>query len=140
MPQDEDKKSDDTVEETHEIQQSTLDDIAARVAEGAARKANSPDLWNRLWSEKGQEEWRVQALSQVYTRIERLLPEGSNVVDLGGGVGALGRRLRDTKKANVLVVDHSEEALKKAAEDGLETAIADLENEADVQRALLGAT
>src|ERR1700744_4257402 len=138
MHQDEDKKSDEIVEETAEVSQTVLDDIAARIAERAARQANSPDLWNRLWSEKGQEEWRVQALNQVYTRIERVLPEGSNVVDLGGGVGALGRRLRDTKKANVLVVDHSEEALKKAAEDGLETAIADLENEADVQRVIAG--
>jgi len=110
----------------------------SKAAERAARLANSPDLWNRLWADKGQEEWRKQALNQVYTRIERLLPESANVVDLGGGVGVLGRRLRDTKKANVLVVDHSEEALKKAAEDGLETAIADLENEADVQRVIAG--
>ncbi len=105
-------------------------------AERQARLANSPDLWNRLWKEEGQEEWRKQALSQVYTRIERILTPGSKIVDLGGGTGILAERLKVTKKVEPLVVDHSEAALEKARELGLETAIADLESDADLDRVL----
>jgi tetratricopeptide (TPR) repeat protein len=118
--------------ENSQVQAPVID----KAAERAARLANSPDLWNKLWADESQEEWRKQALNQVYTRIERLLPEGSSIVDLGGGVGVLGRRLRDSKKARVLVVDHSEEALKKAADEGLEIAVADLEKDADLERVL----
>lgn len=106
--------------------------------ERAARVANSPDLWNKLWQAEGQDSWRKQALSQVYTRIERTLPPNSRVVDLGGGTGALGSRLKVAKNAQVLVVDHSAAALELAAESGLETAVADLESEADLNRVTEG--
>jgi tetratricopeptide (TPR) repeat protein len=110
--------------------------LDAAMAERQARLANSPDLWNRLWKDKDQEEWRKQALSQVYTRIERILPYHARVVDLGGGTGVLGARLRDTRKANVLVVDHSTEALQQAKEKDLETVVADLNQESEIRRAL----
>lgn len=105
-------------------------------AERVARIANSPDLWNRLWKEEGQEEWRKQALNQVYTRIERIIGPNATIVDLGGGTGILAERLQSTRKAKALVVDHSESALVKARELGLETAIADLESDADLDRVL----
>jgi len=105
-------------------------------AERTARLANSPDLWNKLWKSEGQDSWRKQALNQVYTRIERIIDEGVKVVDLGGGTGALGSRLRTTKKAEVLVVDHSLAALEMAREEQLETAVADLESDADLERIL----
>lgn len=105
-------------------------------AERKARIANSPDLWNKLWQEEGQETWRKHALSQVYTRIERIIPQGTKLVDLGGGVGILGARLRDSRNAEVLVVDHSPAALEQAAQLGLETAIADLESDEDLDRVL----
>ena len=117
--------------ETPEDQAKTTEE-----AERIARIANSPDLWNKLWKEEGQEEWRKQALNQVYTRIERIIPPGCKLVDLGGGTGVLGDRLRVTKKAEVLVVDHSQAALEKAAEAGLETAIANLESDEDLNRVL----
>jgi len=113
-----------------------VQDLDQKTAERNARRANSPDLWNKLWKEEGQEEWRKQALNQVYTRIERILPMEAKVVDLGGGTGVLGERLTVTKKADVLVVDHSKAALEKAAEQGLRTAIADLESDADLERIL----
>lgn len=103
-------------------------------AERQARLANSPDLWNRLWSEKGQEEWRATALNQTYTRIERTLDMGKRIVDLGGGTGTLAKRLRDTRKASMLVVDHSAAALQKAADEGLETLVADLEKPGELER------
>jgi tetratricopeptide (TPR) repeat protein len=103
-------------------------------AERTARLANSPDLWNRLWKQEGQEEWRKQALGQVYRRIAEILPTQAIVTDLGGGTGALAKQLRDTKDAAVLVVDHSRAALEKASQAGLSTTVADLENEEDLLR------
>lgn len=103
-------------------------------AERQARLANSPDLWNKLWGEKGQEEWRKTALNQVYTRIERTIDGGKRIVDLGGGTGALAKRLRDTRKAKMLVVDHSAAALQQAADEGLETHVADLEKDGELER------
>lgn len=110
--------------------------VSDEAAERAARVANSPDLWNRLWDQEGQEEWRKNALNQVYTRITRIIGQGCKVVDLGGGTGYLAKRLTTTKQADVLVVDHSVSALEKATAEGLETAIADLESDADLDRVL----
>jgi len=42
--------------------------------EAQARRANRADLWDRLWSKAETRDWRREALSRVYTRIERLLP------------------------------------------------------------------
>lgn len=121
------------MEETVAVVEKTSEELAA---ERVARLANSPDLWNRLWKEEGQEEWRKQALNQVYTRIERILGHKSKIVDLGGGTGILAERLKVTRKAEPLVVDHSEAALEKARELGLETAVADLESDTDLDRVL----
>jgi 2-polyprenyl-3-methyl-5-hydroxy-6-metoxy-1,4-benzoquinol methylase len=114
----------------------TVKTAEEEAAERTARIANSPDLWNHLWKQEGQEEWRKQALSQVYTRIERIIDPGAKIVDLGGATGILADRLRGAKNAQALVVDHSEVALEKARELGLETAIADLESDADLDRVL----
>lgn len=95
--------------------------------ERAARRANSPDLWDVLWKSEGQETWRKQALSQVYSRITRLMPEGATVIDLGGGVGVLGKRLQEERNAKVWIADHSSEALKIAKASGLNTLKLDLE-------------
>jgi 2-polyprenyl-3-methyl-5-hydroxy-6-metoxy-1,4-benzoquinol methylase/tetratricopeptide (TPR) repeat protein len=104
------------------------------VVERAARAANSRDLWDKLWKDEGNETWRKQALKQVYDRIVRLMPKGSLVIDLGGGVGALGSLLKQDKGADVLVVDHSEQALELAMAAGLSTTTADLENPDDLLR------
>ena len=53
-----------------------------------ARRENSADLWNRLWSAPESRDWREVALARVYDRIIRYVPDGSSVVDFGGGVGA----------------------------------------------------
>lgn len=115
-----------------------MSDTNNEAVERAARLANSPDLWNRLWQAEGQDSWRKQALSQVYTRIERIVSPNVKVADLGGGTGALGSRLKIAKHAQVLVVDHSQAALELAAAEGLETTVADLENPEDVQRVTEG--
>lgn len=115
-----------------------MTDIDSDSIERAARIANSPDLWNHLWKSEGQDSWRKQALSQVYTRIERTVPRGARVVDLGGGTGALASRIKVVKAAHVVVVDHSQAALDMAVDQGLETAIADLENPDDLSKVTLG--
>lgn len=84
-----------------------------------ATEANAADLWDGLWQDKGQETWRKQALSQVYTRIGRLIPKDARAVDLGGGTGVLAKKLKDTKDCHVTVVDHSAEAIKQCHEKGL---------------------
>ncbi len=83
--------------------------------------ANAPDLWDRLWRQEGQDSWRRRALAEVYTRITRLVPEGSRVIDVGGGVGLLARRMRDERKCSMTVLDHSAEAIRHATEAGLTT-------------------
>jgi 2-polyprenyl-3-methyl-5-hydroxy-6-metoxy-1,4-benzoquinol methylase/glycosyltransferase involved in cell wall biosynthesis len=97
--------------------------------ERAARLANSPDLWNVLWKSEGQDTWRKQALTQVYSRIVHLMPREASVVDLGGGLGILGKRLQGEKKANVVVADHSPDALQIACGAGLKTVELDLEGD-----------
>jgi tetratricopeptide (TPR) repeat protein len=69
---------------------------------------NSPEAWDQIWSDPAQAEWRAKALADVYDRIEALVPEGVPVIDLGGGVGTLARRLVG------VVWDHSPEAVRQA--------------------------
>ncbi len=92
-----------------------------------AREANAPDLWDALWKREGEESWRREALSQVYTRIERLLQPGARVVDVGGGAGLLARRLKE-RGHQAEVWDHSFEALNQALRAGVDTWHVDLED------------
>jgi len=89
--------------------------------EAKAREANEPDLWDRLWDKGETADWRRAALSQVYTRIEREMPEGAaRVVDLGGGQGDLAVILQGAG-LELEVWDSSPRALEKAAEAGIVT-------------------
>lgn len=107
--------------------EATQADIEAR-----ARKANSADLWDRLWANSSTRDWRKHALSRVYTRIERLMPEGAKVVDIGGGVGDLARRLVVAKRCTATVVDHSAAALNIAKANELAVEMVDLETEQSI--------
>jgi tetratricopeptide (TPR) repeat protein len=80
---------------------------------------NAPDLWDRIWREEGEESWRGRALAEVYTRVCQLVPESSRVVDVGGGIGLLARRLQDEKKCECTVIDHSKEACELACRAGV---------------------
>ena len=95
--------------------------------EANAKIANSVNRWDSLWAEEGQDTWRQHALVNVYERIVALVPKGATAHDFGGGVGVLARRLRDNRKANVTVYDHSPEAVRQAREAGLEALHIDLE-------------
>jgi tetratricopeptide (TPR) repeat protein len=93
-----------------------------------ARQANDPDLWDKLWSSSAHADWRAGALSQVYTRIERAMPEGvALVVDIGGGQGDLALILQQPERP-AEVWDHSGVALTKASGNGIHgVRIVDLE-------------
>jgi glycosyltransferase involved in cell wall biosynthesis len=77
-----------------------------------AVEANSPEEWDRIWSDPEQAKWRGEALREVYDRIESLVPRGARVIDLGGGVGILAKRLHSSG-SNVEVWDHSWKAVKE---------------------------
>ena len=82
--------------------------------------ANAPELWDRIWSDPTEPEWRERALEPVYSRIEfllRCLPLGSqgthHVEDLGGGVGTFARRLLASEACkSACVVDASPAAIR----------------------------
>lgn len=98
-----------------------------RYAELRARSANAPDLWDRIWRDKGQAEWRGAALARVYARIAQLVPIGSVVADVGGGVGVLAGQLKATCAADVTVFDHSKSAEMECRRAGLKFRRVDLE-------------
>lgn len=112
-------------------------DMDTRQAEEQARRHNSADLWNRLWQDEGDETWRAQALARVYARVTQLVgrvkcDDGFHIVDVGGGRGILGERLKELRNVlSVTVVDSSDVALAAAAARDLETAQIDLEDNPD---------
>jgi tetratricopeptide (TPR) repeat protein len=104
----------------------------------AAREANSPAKWDALWAAEGETSWRGTALKEVYDRIVHLVPRGSYVLDLGGGVGQLAARLRDEKGCAVTIGDVSAGAVLTANARGLRAVVLDLEDP-DWQSALAAA-
>lgn len=95
-----------------------------------AREANAPERWDGIWRESGQVEARGAIMGAVQTRIIRMLPKGAHVWDIGGGAGGFASRMAAERGAQVVVIDHSEEALRQARERGHETMRVDLEREA----------
>ena len=89
-----------------------------------ARKANAVDIWDKLWSEEGEDSWRRQAMGRTYNRIGSLLGDtdgtgpGSSVFDLGGGVGFLAEKLQ-IRGYGVEVIDHSKAAVKACIAKGI---------------------
>lgn len=90
------------------------------------RETNSPAEWNRIWSTPAETDWRGGVLAPVYDRIAELVPSRSRVVDLGGGVGMLARKLADLGH-DVEVWEHNDAALEACRAKGLRTHVVDLE-------------
>lgn len=111
----------------------TQDEIEAR-----ARAANSADLWDALWAKAETADWRQEALAQVYTRIERAIPDGiSYLIDIGGGRGDLALRLQASRNLRAEVWDQSDVALRKAMEAGAWSVVkVDLEDHRQRREAL----
>jgi 2-polyprenyl-3-methyl-5-hydroxy-6-metoxy-1,4-benzoquinol methylase/tetratricopeptide (TPR) repeat protein len=101
------------------------------VDDAAARRANSVDIWDALWSDEGEDSWRKEAMRRTYVRIQRLLGEtdgegpGARVTDIGGGVGFLAKRLND-RGYRTTVVDHSASALDICTKAEIDTQLLDL--------------
>lgn len=93
----------------------------------AMSERNSEATWNQLWGAAETRDWRAEALQVVYQRIADLMPPESKIVDLGGGVGALAKKLAD-EGHTVEVWEKSSEARRLAAEQGLVTRDVDLEH------------
>lgn len=98
-----------------------------------AREANSVERWDDIWADPAQAEWRETVLTPVYERIVFLVPNGSSVVDLGGGVGTLALALKDGRDCHVTVVDHSQQAIDQAITAGVAAELADLEQPLHIQ-------
>jgi hypothetical protein len=99
--------------------------------EEAARRANSPELWNKLWENPKQAEWRSVSLSKVYERILELMPArfAKRVFDLGGGVGTLAKKIMDERhEAGVVVIEHNEAAARGCREKSIPCLCVDLES------------
>lgn len=81
-------------------------------------EANSVQTWDKLWSAPESRDWREEVLRLVYDRIVQLVPAESAVVDIGGGVGALAKRL-NARGHHAVVWDHSPAALEQARAAGI---------------------
>lgn len=100
----------------------------ANFIEARAKKANSPDLWDKIWKTKESSEWRKEALSQVYVRIARNLPRGKKVIDLGGGIGDLAQTIKNVRGVDVEVWEHSSTAIETLSDRGIASKLVDLES------------
>ena len=101
--------------------------MGVEAIEQQARQNNAAGLWNDIWKKEGDESWRGMAMSGVYGRITKLIPEGVKAIDLGGGIGLLAERLRDDRAIDCTVAEHNEQALAECHRKGLKFHGGDLE-------------
>lgn len=70
---------------------------------------NTKEEWNRIWDIEGATTWRRYPCS--FSKICELIPAGSNVLEIGCGVGSLLYQIK-TKGCEVIGVDISESAIR----------------------------
>ena len=99
--------------------------------ENNARIANSKENWDKLWSDPHSIEWRQNAMDSVYDRIVSLIKPGSRVVDVGGGVGMLAKKLHE-HGCDVEVWEHSAAALHYLTSEGIINRYIDLEDAGEI--------
>ena len=86
---------------------------------------NSAETWDTLWEAEGYNSWRGEVLKEVYERIGQLLPTHSKVIDIGGGIGILARRLQELGHS-VEIWDRSPKAIEMAQQHGLQGRVVDI--------------
>lgn len=66
-----------------------------------------------------------------YVAIYDLVSPGTRVLDVGCGDGVLGGRLKEAKNCDIIGMDMSQEAVRKARQNGIEAVIGDIEKPFD---------
>ncbi len=56
---------------------------------------NTADYWDKIWEQEGENTWRTY--ENKYRYIISLVPDGSQVLDIGCGVGMLLRKLKEAR-------------------------------------------
>lgn len=83
---------------------------------------NTPQYWD--------ETWRTDTENREYTELFELIlskvPEGSNVLDVGCGIGKLAKLIRDRRSAKVTCLDFSPWACQQLAAQGFDTIVSEL--------------
>lgn len=105
-----------------------VDILSGMDTESRARANNSPEFWADTWRAESHDSWRKDALRFTYDRIIQLIPRGSTVVDIGGGIGILAKQLLEIKQCKVTVWEHSREVLSMLP-PGVDGRLVDLEQE-----------
>lgn len=84
-----------------------------------ARRANSADLWDKLWDREGEDSWRKTAMDRTYQRVCGIMGFGEGqVLDIGGGVGFLAEQIKE-KGWTPTIFDISESATRQARAKGI---------------------
>jgi 2-polyprenyl-3-methyl-5-hydroxy-6-metoxy-1,4-benzoquinol methylase len=83
---------------------------------------NTPKYWNRVW--------KTDSINRDYQELFQIIcdhiPIGSNVLDVGCGIGNLARFMRDSRSAKVTALDFSSYACSILASEGFRTIISKL--------------
>jgi methionine biosynthesis protein MetW len=84
------------------------------------KTAGSADFYEAYW--RGRKAMKMRSRYHVFAS---WIEPGSKILDMGGGDGVLGEFLRDKLNCEIVCLDISAEALKRAGEKGLRTFQAD---------------
>ena len=87
---------------------------------------NSAEYWNTIWSEEDNLDF-TRKYEQLYAIVNDLVPAGSNVLDIGSGVGVLAELLSENN--TVTCSDHSDFAIKRCEEKGFDTIKLDIQTD-----------
>lgn len=92
------------------------------------RNNNTPEEWNRRWTNKSNN-YATYCMNVVSNEI----PEGSSVLDIGGGNGKFLKWQKEEKNVKPYVIDISPEAIKTANSWGVPGEVGNAENLDDFQ-------
>lgn len=74
--------------------------------------------WSAPLFHRFSDRWDDQAVQRVSARLKPYVPVGGSLLDVGGGTGALARRLHDALDADVTVLDPTPEMIKYLPDTG----------------------
>ena len=74
------------------------------------KNVNTDHYWSHIWGSEGHDTWRQYP--EMFSKVASLIPKGSNVVDVGCGVGILMDRLEKERDAKTYGYDISTKAIE----------------------------